>query len=511
MEINNEMIKNETPILNLDIGIYNSLAINTKSQIFSWGINIVGLTSLNFENSFESNSSPKKIREGIKQLSTFSENRIKQIISGDSHSAALDYEGNLFVWGANEEGQLGSGNYEPANQPQKLINSIPIGGIKDIAIKGKLNIAVTNEGDAYMWPTRDLLGEPILIPVRLPFTKLIQIESASCGSDFVLLLTTQGTVFSFGKAAEYGQLGHGDTRPRLNPELILALKDYGERIQNISCGHAHSIAKSALGKIYTWGYGGLGQLGHGTLNSEFVPKLLNSYNKDLEGGKKKVLSIAAGYSHTMFILEGRIPYYFGTCGVLYKQTIPIKFPLEKRYPELFSNKGLSIQNSSIPQFSLAKLSINWSKTHSVTHAVILDIRAASSQISSSPKGKGENLTGFSLGQQLNLLCSKWNSKDLDAPYIEGLASLFLTTIMKKPGTAIKKKISKNVKKEETLGNIVKNAIKKGINYDENLDESLKEKTKEIEQKLVEILGKEGEMKNEYESSLSASIINKVFK
>ena len=58
-------------------------------------------------------------------------------------------------------------------QPQKLIHCVPIGEVKQVAVTGDTNIAVTNEGEAYMWPTQDQLSDPVLLPIKLPFTKQV--------------------------------------------------------------------------------------------------------------------------------------------------------------------------------------------------------------------------------------------------------------------------------------------------------------------------------------------------
>jgi len=51
--------------------------------------------------------------------------------------------------------------------------------------------------------------------------------------------------------------------PREVPTVIEELKDLGVRVTTISCGFKHVICKSSLGKVYTWGSGSKGQLGHG--------------------------------------------------------------------------------------------------------------------------------------------------------------------------------------------------------------------------------------------------------
>jgi len=37
--------------------------------------------------------------------------------------------------------------------------------------------------------------------------------------------------------------------------LIESLKELGEKVTEVSCGNKHAIAKSANGKVYTWGMG----------------------------------------------------------------------------------------------------------------------------------------------------------------------------------------------------------------------------------------------------------------
>jgi myosin-5 len=77
----------------------------------------------------------------------------------------------------------------------------------------------------------------------------------SAGYNFGFFLTTQGLVYSFGKDNSEGQLGLGHIYPKDVPELITCLKDAGERIDALECGFMHVIAKTSLGKVYTWGWG----------------------------------------------------------------------------------------------------------------------------------------------------------------------------------------------------------------------------------------------------------------
>jgi myosin-5 len=90
----------------------------------------------------------------------------------------------------------------------------------------------------------------------------------------------------------------------------MIFKDIGERIDAIECGYKHVIAKSSLGKVYTWGWGSKGQLGLGHTDSEMSPRLLQI---EKFGHKERVVQIAAGYSHSVIMLDlSRELLWFGT-------------------------------------------------------------------------------------------------------------------------------------------------------------------------------------------------------
>ena len=122
----------------------------------------------------------------------------------------------------------------------------------------------------------------------------------SCGNQFAVLVTNQGLVYTFGKLNDEGQLGHGDREPRGIPELILYLKDLGEKLVKVECGFSHCLGLTSLGKVFTWGRGMKGQLGHGSFDSHLSPKMVEFEQKKQ---KVKVYQIAAGYEHSTCLLD----------------------------------------------------------------------------------------------------------------------------------------------------------------------------------------------------------------
>jgi len=159
----------------------------------------------------------------------------------------------------------------------------------------------------------------------------------SCSFNFGFFLSNQGLIYALGKDNSEGQLGLGHTFSRDVPELISSLRDIGEKIDTIECGYKHAIAKSTLGRVYTWGWGGKGQLGHGHNDSEMSPRLLSL---EKSGQKEKVIQVAAGFSHSVIMLEtSRELYWFGTCGHYASALMlrPTLIRLHEHMPDLFTD------------------------------------------------------------------------------------------------------------------------------------------------------------------------------
>ncbi len=70
---------------------------------------------------------------------------------GYAHTLALSDEGELYGWGANSYGQLGTGCKANACSPERV--AVDIGRIVDVAAShyNHISAAVTQEGKVYMW------------------------------------------------------------------------------------------------------------------------------------------------------------------------------------------------------------------------------------------------------------------------------------------------------------------------------------------------------------------------
>ncbi|KAM3725707.1 X-linked retinitis pigmentosa GTPase regulator [Dirofilaria immitis] len=129
----------------------------------------------------------------------------------------------------------------------------------------------------------------------------IRICSVSCGTEHLLCLTIHGKVYAFGRN-RFGQCGVGHTDEVTTATEIV--HNYGNA-RTVCAGHYHSALINEKGYAFTWGWSFHGQLGVNTrCSDELVPNLVRSLNG-------RVISIACGYAHTLFLMESGVVY---SCG-----------------------------------------------------------------------------------------------------------------------------------------------------------------------------------------------------
>ncbi|XP_059473427.1 uncharacterized protein LOC132195443 isoform X2 [Neocloeon triangulifer] len=155
----------------------------------------------------------------------------------------------------------------------------------------------------------------------------IQIFSISCGKNHSLALTSNG-VYSWG-SSQFGQLGVGPTCHSSHPRLVEALSD--EQIIQVSAGQYHSLALSKSGRVFSWGWGVHGQLGHRSTDDQSLPTLVTSLTD------KVIVQVCGAHGHSVVLTEeGEVWAFgsgaFGQLGVpnLPKSSVPLQILLPER-------------------------------------------------------------------------------------------------------------------------------------------------------------------------------------
>lgn len=159
----------------------------------------------------------------------------------------------------------------------------------------------------------------------------MEVFSVSCGHCHTLAVTNNG-IYVWG-SSKFGQLGLGKVLQCSSPELITSLAQ--EMIIDAVAGQYHSMALTADGRVFTWGWGVHGQLGHGNTDKRNTPTLVTSLLGIF------IKHISAGHAHSLALSDEGIVYAFG-CNVFgqlgnsnnIKSSIPIKVLLSEKISQI---------------------------------------------------------------------------------------------------------------------------------------------------------------------------------
>ncbi|KAG6679170.1 hypothetical protein I3842_14G116700 [Carya illinoinensis] len=213
---------------------------------------------------------------------------VQNIACGGRHAALVTKQGEIFSWGEEFGGRLGHGVDSDVLQP-KLIDALSSTNIELVACGEYHTCAVTLSGDLYTWGDGTfnfgLLGHGNEVSHWVPKRVTgplegIHVSSISCGPWHTAIVTSAGQLFTFGDGT-FGVLGHGDRKSISIPREVESLK--GLRTVRAACGVWHTAAvvevmvgnssssNCSSGKLFTWGDGDKGRLGHGDKEAKLVP------------------------------------------------------------------------------------------------------------------------------------------------------------------------------------------------------------------------------------------------
>ncbi|KAJ3666590.1 hypothetical protein Zmor_002027 [Zophobas morio] len=214
---------------------------------------------------------------------------------------------DVYVWGSNSSHQLAEGNQEKILMPVKSkmftqVQQVEAGQYCTFAIHWDGSVSACGKGSY----GRLGLGESSnqSFPKRILLDSVVKKLSSSKGSDgHTLALAENGIVYSWGDG-DYGKLGHGNCATHKQPERVCG-PFMGKTIKYINAGYRHSAAVTDDGKLYTWGEGDHGRLGHGDSNGRYIPTQV--------AGLSDVGSVACGSSHTLVVSrDGKTVWSFGS-------------------------------------------------------------------------------------------------------------------------------------------------------------------------------------------------------
>ncbi|KAH3708324.1 RCC1 and BTB domain-containing protein 1-like isoform X2 [Dreissena polymorpha] len=224
------------------------LAVTDTGEVYSWGHN--GYCQLGNGGS----------TQGVVPLlvsTNLQGRRVSKVACGSHHSMALTIEGEIYAWGQNNCGQVGSGTTTNQPTPRKVIAVIGSRVAISIGCGQTSSMALMEKGEVYGWGYNGNgqlgLGNNVNQPnpCRVQMLQTTILSQIACGYAHTLALSDEGELFSWG-ANSYGQLGTGNKANLVTPSRVSA---DGERFIEVAASHySHiSAAMTETGKVYMWG------------------------------------------------------------------------------------------------------------------------------------------------------------------------------------------------------------------------------------------------------------------
>jgi alpha-tubulin suppressor-like RCC1 family protein len=308
----------EGPVVQLAAGDSASLVVTADGRLYSFGKNTYGELGRALGSGSEAaNPVPARV--------SLPDGRVVQAAAGGAHSLALSSTGQLYAFGSNRFGQLGSttnnGNENANPTPAALALPGASGPVSQIAAGDAHSLALTSTGQLYAFGSNEFgqlgnaansgteLANPTPLAVTLPGASGPVVQIAA-GASHSLALTSTGQLYAFG-SNRFGQLGtagaSGTLSPTSTPTRVSLPGASGPVIQ-IAAGAFHSLALTATGQLYTFGRNNFGQLGsengEGTPNP--TPALLS-----MPAGAAPIVQLAAGASDSLLVTASGQLYAFG--------------------------------------------------------------------------------------------------------------------------------------------------------------------------------------------------------
>ena len=216
-----------------------------------------------------------------------------KIGQGSSMHGGIKADGTLWLWGENNQGQLGTNNTSTGSVPAQTIS----GGTswKNLAIGNFHTAATKTDGTLWTWGWNQYgqLGDDSNVDKSSP------VQTVTFGNDWNQIscsdyttggIKTDGTLWCWGYNYD-GQLGDDSNIDKSSP---VQTTSGSSNWKQLSLGINHSVAVKTDGTLWTWGKNTHGQLGDDTSISKSSPVQTITFGNNWKQG-------SAGENHTAAI------------------------------------------------------------------------------------------------------------------------------------------------------------------------------------------------------------------
>lgn len=281
-------------VTHLAAGSNHGVAVVDNKDIYTWGKGDarLGLGKQRGANVF----APAKVKpsEDMKDVT------IIQVAASRLNTYVLTSGGEMFAWGSDLNGQLGtsepSPQFETATAEPVAVEMLELeGGVKieEIIVSpfGAHAYALDSEGTLYGWGSNvrssltpavddEVVDVPMVVFEETEFDHL-RFRSVSTSATHTISLTDDGILMAWGNSA-FGQYGNGTTQRQMEPMLVDMTRMSSHEVLSVKVGQhiddRYSIAY-VDGGMYVWGGNSYGLFDHDGARMRrpvFIPSVYGS-------------------------------------------------------------------------------------------------------------------------------------------------------------------------------------------------------------------------------------------
>jgi alpha-tubulin suppressor-like RCC1 family protein len=250
-------------------GTNQTCATRADSTLWCWGDNTFG--ELGIGNAVN--------QDVPQQVSTPDSTGWASVTGGNEHTCATRTDGTLWCWGADSNGQLGNGSFSTTDfdVPQQV--TWPSGtGWASVAAGWYHTCAPRADGTLWCWGANfngqlgtgnevdQDLPQQVVNPSTTGWTNVAAGLGHTCA-------TRTHTLWCWGSNFG-GQLGIGSTTDQVVPRQVQQPSRTGWSL--LALGESHTCATQPLHALWCWGFNRWGQLGIGNLTQQELPQHVTS-------------------------------------------------------------------------------------------------------------------------------------------------------------------------------------------------------------------------------------------
>ncbi len=186
------------------------------------------------------------------------------------HNCVLKQSGDIWCWGLNEHGQLGTGTTSPSEDAPVKVVGLPM-AVKQVAVGIDSSCALLTDGTVWCWGSNQYgqlgNGQTSLVDVLAPIqvtTLGTNVDVISAGYWHTCALKS-GSVYCWGDNL-YGEVGNGSFGGTVATPFLVR-----SGVTQISAGGFYSCTVVAGNQLWCWGDNFWGQLGLNDTSGRNVP------------------------------------------------------------------------------------------------------------------------------------------------------------------------------------------------------------------------------------------------